>query len=122
DVPSIVPAAREVGSLGVDLLARALADVADVEVAGRAVEREAERVAEALGPHLGLPGRRLVGEVEAQHLAERRAVVLGAVLGIAARAAVAEAEMEPAVADRDRAAVVVGIGLVEPEEDRLAVG
>ena len=91
----------------VDLLLRAGADVADPEVAGLAVEREAPRVAQSERDHL--PRRARARRVDAQHLPERRRHVLRAVLGVVAddafdRAAVAHADVEEARRGRTRAA------------------
>ena len=50
--PAVVFAADARRGLEVDLLERVLADVADPEVAGRAVEGEAPRIAQAVRPDL----------------------------------------------------------------------
>ena len=72
--PAEVRALRPAAPREVDLLDRVLADVADRDVAGRAVEREAERVAQAVRRRPGgVPPR---GRVDAQDLAEQRAPVL----------------------------------------------
>src|SRR6185436_17988944 len=49
--PEVRPAIRARG-LEVDLLPRALPDIADPQVTGRRVEREAPRVPQAVGPDL----------------------------------------------------------------------
>ena len=91
----------------VDLLQLVLADVADVEVAGAAVEREPPRVAEAECLDPDSLGR----DVHREKLPEEGAHVLRAVLRIAAGAAVADREVEPAVrAEGQLAAVVVPYG------------
>ncbi len=120
DVPAEVLAGRGGGGLHVDLLPRALPHVADVEVSSLRVEGEAVRVAEALGPAFGRRGLGL-GPVEAQELAEVGGVVLARFEGITAAAAVTEAQVEEVAADRDGAAVVVAVGLVELVPDLLAV-
>ena len=63
--PAEVDAARAAAAHEVDLLDRVLPDVADHEVAGRAVEREAPGVAQTVGVDLaaraGLAGERVAG-------------------------------------------------------------
>jgi hypothetical protein len=49
----------------------------------------------------------------------RRRVVLREFVRIAAATTIAEAQIQEAVADRDRAAVVIDGGLLDFEEDRL---
>ena len=85
--PAVVLETRAPARREVELLPRVLADVADVEVARRAVEREPPRVAQPVAHD----HRRRVRffDVEAQQLAERRAQILGTVLRVAAGAAVA---------------------------------
>src|SRR5690606_33165659 len=111
--------AAAVGRLEVDLLDRVLADVADVEVAGQAVEAEAPRVAQAERPDL-VPDVRVVHErigrrddragrvdVEAEDLAEQRVPTLGVARRIPGRPAVAETDVEVAVRSEGEAAAVV---------------
>ena len=100
----------------VDLLVAALADVADVEVAVRPVEREAPRVAQ---PERVDPGRRREpADVHPQDLAEPRVRVECPLLGVALAAAVAQPDVQPAArTERDVPAVVVRVGLVDTEVD-----
>ncbi len=101
--PAEVAARSGAGRHAVDLLLRALADVADQHVAGDAVEREAPRVAQAEGPHGGRRAGR--ARVEAQDLAQPAA----GVLRVRAARAVAHARVEqPVGAEGELAAVVVG--------------
>ena len=108
--PAVIFAADARRGLEVDFLERVLADVADPEVAGRAVEAEAPRIAQTVRPDLaaraGALGerirrrngvRRAVIDVDAQDLAEELIEVLGVVVRIAAGAAVAGADVEIAV-------------------------
>src|SRR5688500_13768125 len=64
-VPAVIVAGSLSGGCEVDLLSRVLADVADRDVAGRPVEREAPRVPQSvrvdLGKRAGLPDERVVG-------------------------------------------------------------
>ena len=118
--PPEVQAAAPAGGRGreVDLLAVALADVRDREVAGRAIEREAPRVAQPVRPDRvaervvgrdGVGARRGAARVDAQDLAEQRVRALR-VRGrrVVAVAAVARADVEqPVRPERELAAVVV---------------
>ena len=71
-VPAVVGAGAVARGGGeVDLLVAVLADVADDEVAGVAVEGEAPRVAQAVGEDRGAP----VARIDAQELAEAVVVV-----------------------------------------------
>ena len=134
DSPAIVAAEGH----DVDLLARALAHVADVELArSAAVEGEAPWVAHANGEDLVAPGRRAeeriarwrrIGRlaavrkihVDAQDLAEQLVDVLRTVAGIVAGAAIAHPDVEePVGAERQHAAVVVGERLRDLEEGLL---
>src|SRR6185503_6594404 len=112
----------------VDLLPGALSDVADVEVAGAAVDAAAPGIAQPLGPDLVLGrrreeerirGRRLEGQgavhVEAQDLSVARGVALRVadqrvVAGprVAGSAAVADRDVEVAVEAEAEPAAVVG--------------
>src|SRR5262249_56459987 len=56
--PPVVLAAAARGRLHVDLLARVLSDIADVQVPGLAVEARAPRIAQAVGPDLAVPAAR----------------------------------------------------------------
>ena len=99
----------------VHLLEPALADVADPEVAGLAVEREPPGIAQAVGDNLGSRLGRV--HVEGEELAQPLREILSAILGIAARTAVAQAEPEPAVGrEGELAAIVVRIRLFLREE------
>ena len=114
----------------VDLLPRALADVADPQVAGRAVEAKPPRVAQAGQPDLGLGARRsrrtgcpagsctaVAGRGSRRRCAgswPAACRALAVALRVAAGAAVAERDVEHAVRpEHDAAAVVVGEGLVD---------
>src|SRR3954471_15171121 len=99
----------------VDFLPRALADVPDPEVAVRPVERKAPRVAKAEADDLprGSPARR----IDAQQLAEAALQILRAVPRVAAGAAVPHADVQiPARVERELAAVVVLVRLVDEEQ------
>ena len=120
----------------VDLLPRALAHVGDPQVVGRPVEREAPRVAQSEGPDLGPRARpadeRVVGgypvrgparraRVDPEQLAEEGVEPLAVPLRVAAGPAVARGDPEePVRADGKGAAVVIAVGLVDPQEDALA--
>src|SRR5205823_5470818 len=106
----------------VDLLVGVLADVADPEIAGGAVEGVAPRVAQAKGPNLGVnvfveADVRIVRrdgvrgaaiDVEAQHLAKQGHRILGVPIPIAGAATVAGADPELAVwPEEEHAAIVV---------------
>ena len=115
DVPAEVDEPRRPARQPVDLLDLVLPDVADPEVARRAVEAVPPGVAQAdrdeLGRRLRLP------DVEPEHLAEQRIGVLRVVLGIAARTAVAEPDPQlPVGAELEVAPVVVGIRLLDAED------
>ena len=114
------------------------ADVADPQVAGLAIERHPPRVAQPevpdLGQCVGLVHERVVGrdrvarvagtaiDVDPEDLAEERVHPLAVVVRVAARAAVAGRDVQVAVGPEGRrSAVVVRIGLVDPEQDDLAV-
>src|SRR4051794_15842874 len=94
--PAEVPAARAARAREVDLLHRVLADVADRQVAGAAVEREAPRVAEPVGVDLaaraGAPRERVrrgngvrprpaPARVDPEDLPEHRAQALRVAVG-----------------------------------------
>jgi hypothetical protein len=67
----------------------------------------------------GWPGSPSV-ELDADDLAQQRVVVLAVAVGIAAGSAVAHAHVKRAVRTKgDHAAVVVGKGLVDREDDLL---
>src|SRR5207248_3364168 len=128
-----VPAVVEAGLDDVDLLVEVLADVAEPQLAGLAIEAEAPRVAQAVGVDLrpraggrdeGVARGRPPGRgIETEQLAEDDAEVLRVAHRVALRAAVAEAEVEVAVGTEDHvAAVVVGEGLLDGEEDGLGGG
>ena len=102
----------------VDLLPLALADVADPDGAAVAVEREPPRVAQADAPDARLGARAI--DVEAQHLAEQRAAVLGVAELVVAAAAVAGAEPQPAVGSEVQLAAVVVARLAVPDRHERA--
>src|SRR5438552_3796871 len=85
----------------VDLLPRVRADVADVQIAGRAVEREAPGIAQAVRDHLGLD--RLAADVDANQLPEQARRILRR----GERVAVAHADVEPSVGPESELAAVV---------------
>lgn len=133
-VPAVVEAQGRACRVKIDLLPGVLADVADVDVAGCAVEGEAPRVAQPDGPNLvgacladeGVIGRDGVGvasiDVEAQDCPQQRRGVLTVLLGVAAAAAVAQPDVEIAVgSEEDLPTVVVALGLVH-RQDRLRTG
>ena len=118
--PSEILAARTCGRDEVDLLALALADIAQEEIAGQPVERHAPRVAQAIGEDFGehagdthewIVGgnrvRRAAVDVDAQELPEQRAQRLAAVERIVAAAAVAMCAVEIAVGTEQELAAVV---------------
>ena len=99
DPPAVILAARTARVLKVNLLEQVLADIADVEVAGQAVEGEAPGVAQAERPDFGPVGRlrdegiggrdgvglRAAGfDIEAENLAEQLRGILRVVVGVAA--------------------------------------
>ena len=99
----------------------ALPDVPDVEVAREAVEGVAPRVAQPEADDLRRRAR--PSDVESQHLPEEALHVLSAILGVAARAPVPGADVEEAVrAEREPAAVVVRVRLVDAEKEPGARG
>ncbi len=126
-VPAVVAAHDD----AVDLLAHRLADVADPELAGLAVEAHAPGIAEpkrpelvqARRPHEGVVGRNRVGHhrnVEAHDLAVEAGHVLRVVVGVAAAAAIAHRVVEePIGSEREVAAVVVGLLLREAQDGRI---
>ena len=119
-MPALVAVPAEVGATGalaqvVDLLPRVLADVADVEIAGRAVEGEAPRVAQAVGDEL--PPRLRGVDVQPHDLRERPREALAVVLRVAAAAAVAVTPVEALVrAELQLAAVVVRREVLDEEQ------
>ena len=136
--PAVVRGSAGVRSQrAVDLLVAILADVADPQVAGLAIEREAPRVAQAERPDevvtrhadVGIRGRDRVRlprvDVDPEDLAQQRTEALGAVAGIAGAAAVAHPDVEIAVGpEREHPAVVVRVGLRDAKDDldRRGVG
>ncbi len=71
-LPAVVLAAGAGGGLEVDLLARALPHVGDVEIARLPVEREAPRIAQPQGPDL-VAHRRVADErIRRRHAVEGR--------------------------------------------------
>src|SRR5262249_35060387 len=95
DAPAEVRAARPPAPREVDLLPASLADVADRDVAGRPVEREAEGVAQPVRVDERL--RAAPRRIDPQDLAEQRAAVLGVALRVALAAAVAGRDVEQPV-------------------------
>src|SRR5439155_26758076 len=93
--PAVVLEPRAHARCVIELFPGVLPDVADVEVAGLPVEREAPGIAQPVADDLRTRPARL--QVHPQQLAEARAEILGAVLGIASRAAVAHSNVEVAV-------------------------
>ena len=140
DAPAEVRPRSLAGTDEVDLLDLVLPDVADRQVPRRAVEREAPRVAQAVGVDLAARAlaadeRVVVGDrvrvgaaltrVDAQDLPEQRVQGLPvaplAVL-VAAAAAVAHADVELLVGpEGDHPAVVVGLGVVLGDQEALGV-
>ncbi len=145
DPPAVIASGCARPGIEIDLLARALAHVADKEIAGQPVEREAPRVAQAVRPDFGTlasagavarrPGVRIrwrdavvrrdvdvLVDVEAQELAEPHAERLRIVRRVVAVAAVAGAGVEITVAaERELAAVVVARTRMRDDEQRLHV-
>jgi hypothetical protein len=76
----------------VDLLPLVLADVADVQVAGDAIEGEPPRVAQPVGDEL--PARAANEGINARQLAETIVEILRAVLWIAGCAPITHADVE----------------------------
>src|SRR5207244_4290939 len=96
DAPAVVVQHPLLGGRAhVDLLPRVLADIADVEIAGRAVPREAPRVAQPVAGDLPLRPRLV--HIQPEELAQANAQVLCAVPRVAARAAIAHAYIEQPV-------------------------
>src|SRR6185437_3348850 len=114
----------------VDLLVFVLPDVGDDQIARLAVEGEAPRVAQPVGPDLPTVARRLRERVagrdrvaaarqrgDPQHLAEQHVGVLPVVVGIALAAAVTDTDVQiPFGTEPELAAVVVGLGVVVDRE------
>ncbi len=143
-LPAVVAAAGCSGGLIVDLFAVAVADVADEEVAGGAVEGESPGVAEACGPDFGqgafgfgVGGWDGVGGdaglgIDAEDFTEEGVGALGGVervgeefvAGPGFEAAVAGGDVHEAVdgAEGDHAAVVLAEGLGDGEDDGFCVG
>ena len=115
DAPAVVLEPGRAALGVVELLPRVLPDVADVQVAGLTVEREAPRVPEPVADDERL--RTLAPDVELQQLAEGRPQVLRPVLGIAAGAAVAGPGVEVAVRPEDEVPAVVVFVRIVLEED-----
>jgi hypothetical protein len=148
-VPPVVPAARRSRRLEVDLFPCPLADVADVQVACRAVEAEPPGVAQPEGPdlvagaarevcpagtgsaaHEGVGGGNAVErrgrlvDVDAQDLAQQDAQVLPVLPGIPPAAAVTDRGVEEGVRpERDLATVVIAeLRVRDHEQDALGSG
>ena len=97
EVPAVILPADARRRLVVNLLDLPLADVTDVEIAGRLVEREAPGVAQPVGPDLveardggirvvGRDGVRRRVDVDPQQLAQERREALAVAVGVAERA------------------------------------
>src|SRR6266480_1675567 len=121
DPPAVVQAALA-RWLDVDLLPRALSNVADVQKASRAIEREAPWVPQPDRPDLLRatarrewiacrdPIRVAAVHVDPQQLAQQGIGALRAVLRVAAQAAVTHADVEHAVRpEHNEAALVVRV-------------
>ena len=138
-VPAVEGACTGAARREVDFLPGVLADVGEHEVPGRAVEREAPGVAQAVGPDLRAraadAGERVArrdrirsagARVDAEQLAEQAAEVLGVLAGVVAAAAVPGARVEEAVgAELQLAAPVVrlaGMGDAQEEPSAGRVG
>src|SRR5436190_15822728 len=110
----------------IDLLPRALPDVGEIQVAVRAVEREAPRIAQPVRGDLPRgPSRE---RVRPEDLAEADRQVLRAVAGVAGGAPVTHADVQAAVRpELQLAAVMVPVRLLHEQQparardDRLAV-
>src|SRR4051812_26268608 len=107
--PAEVLTAERAAVHEVDLLVLVLPDVADRDVTGRAVEREAPRVAQPNGQHRGSATR----GVEAEDLPKQSGRVLRVAERVAAATAVTGAHVQaPVRAELKLAAVVVRIRAV----------
>jgi hypothetical protein len=114
----------------VHLLHRVLADVADREVTAGAVEREAPRVAQAIGPDLvaervvrrdGVRGAGREARIDAQDLAEQRGRGDGVVGGVViAVATIARRDVQVAVGPELELAAVVVVRLVVLDHEHAA--
>ena len=147
--PAVVDAAGRPGRLKIDLFPGVLPHVGNPEVAGEAVEASAPGVAHAHGPdfvagggaaaHVGVVVGNGVAaaaqahavwrdagaavDVDAADFAQEGGEGLGVVLRVAAAAAITQGDVEVAVgAKMDVAGVVVGVGLVDGEENAFAGG
>src|SRR5205814_2319181 len=120
--PIVVQGALLLWRAHVDLFPLVLPHVADVEVARRAVPREAPRVPQAEADDL--PARSGLVDVQAQELPELGAQVLRVVVRVAARAAVAGARVEQAVGPELQlpAVVVVELAVGNAQERLPGVG
>jgi hypothetical protein len=131
-IPAIIAPPR-VSLLDIDLFPEVLADVRDVEIAVRRVERESPGVTKPKVPDLsarpGLPNEWIVGrnrvrgagiDIDAKDLSQQRAPILAVSLRISRASTVAQADVEIAVRpERELSAVVVGVGLVHEEDFAL---
>jgi MFS family permease len=135
DVPSVVQPSA-VRRHPVDLLQFALADIGYPDVV--AVEAEAPRVAEAVGPNLrarvvavderivggnavGSIARRRV-DIDPQQLAEQSVEPLTVVVWIPRTSAVAKRDVQVSVRpELERAAVVIRVWLIDPEQDARGI-
>jgi hypothetical protein len=116
DLPAVVGKRRDRRARSeVDLFPAALADVTDVEIAVRTVEREAPGIAQAEPDDL--PRRAAAERVDPQQLAQPLVHVLGAIARIAAGASVTHTNVEPpAGIELKLAAVVIRVGLADEQQ------
>src|SRR5207249_2244439 len=100
DAPAVILAADAGDGLKVDFLERSLADVADDQVSGDAIETESPWIPKSVRPDLvaeRIRRRHTVrkgADIDAQNLAEEHGAILAVVVWIAARSAVADAGVE----------------------------
>src|SRR5688572_6464731 len=108
DPPAVVRESATQRGLGADLLPVALPHVSDVEAAVLPVEREAERVAQAVD--LEARRSRKVARIETEDLPKQRRRVLRVVARVAASSAVPGARIQTAVGPpHDHPAVVISL-------------
>ena len=134
--PAVVPATGRARRLPVDLLARVLANVSNEEVARGAVEAEAPRVPEPVGPDLSsragcqtewIAGRDRVGRaavhVDAQDLAEERVQPLRVVGGVSYFSSISDRDVEVAIgSELQLPAVVAELGVRNREKHQCGSG
>jgi len=136
--PAVIASAGIRRRLIVDLFPASLADVADVQVAARPVERKTPWITQPVGPDFPSDGRVRVGDervirrnrvghrrvnVQAEDFAQQDGPVLRVVGGVAGAPAVSNGKVEESVwAELDHAAVVIGGGLGDRQQDLPAGG